>query len=167
MRLEPCNFLLVDDEKGFIDTLAKRLRQRGFSADCAYSGQAALDRLDEEPDLIDVILLDIKMPELNGIETLALLKEKHPLPEVIMLTGHGSVASAVEALKKGAFDYLTKPCDLDDVLSKAERAVARKKERAAKIREIQAIPFISDRERKKRIVDVFEGDGVNYGSHSG
>jgi len=166
MRLEPCNFLLVDDEKAFVDTLAKRLRQRGFSADCAYSGQAALDQLDEKAGLIDVVLLDIQMPEMGGIQTLKLLKQKHPLPEVILLTGHASVASAVEALKKGAFDYLTKPCDLSDVISKAEQAVSGKKERAAKIREIQAIPFISDRERKKRIEEILKHDGHGRGRTS-
>ncbi|MFW5639803.1 MAG: response regulator [Thermodesulfobacteriota bacterium] len=121
------HFLLVDDEKEFVDTLAKRLRQRGYSADCAYSGQAALDRLDQKAGLIDVILLGIQMPEIDGIQTLELLKRKHPLPEVIMLTGHASVGSAVEALKSGAFDYLTKPCDLNEVISKAEQAVSRKK----------------------------------------
>lgn len=153
------HFLLVDDEKDFIDTLAKRLRQRGFTADCAYSGKAALDRLDEKADRIDVILLDIQMPEPDGLETLALLKEAHPLPEVIMVTGHASVASAVEALKRGAFDYLTKPCDLNDVIAKAEQAVSRKKERAAKILQIQTMPFISDRERKRRIAEVLRNGG--------
>ncbi len=153
------HFLLVDDEKDFVDTLAKRLRQRGFSADCVYSGQAALDQLDQKAALIDVILLDIQMPEIDGIQTLELLKRKHPLPEVLMLTGHASVGSAVEALKSGAFDYLTKPCDLNEVISKAEQAVSRKKERMAKIRQIQATPFISERERQKRIAEILKGNG--------
>ncbi len=107
-----------------------------------------------------ITIIGAGLAGLRADQTLELLKRKHPLPEVIMLTGHASVGSAVEAVKSGAFDYLTKPCDLDELISKAERAVSRKKERTAKIRQIQATPFLSERERQKRIAEILKSGGA-------
>ena len=147
------NFLLVDDEKPFIETIARRLRQRGFTVDCAFSGMEALNLL-EKNDTIDVVVLDVKMPDLDGMKTVETLKKKHPLVEVIMLTGHATIHSAIEALKFGAFDYLTKPCDLNDLISKAKQAASRKKEREAKILNVRMKPYISKRERDKLISKI-------------
>jgi DNA-binding NtrC family response regulator len=149
------NFLLVDDEKPLVETIARRLRQRGFTVVCAFSGMEALDRL-EKDDTIDIVVLDIKMPGLDGIKTVETLKKKHPLVEVVMLTGHAAINSAIEALKFGAFDYLTKPCDLNDLISKAKQAVARKKEREAKILSARMKPYISEHERDKLISKILE-----------
>ena len=147
------NWLLVDDEEVFVETIARRLQQRGFSVHCAFSGQEALSQL-ESNHAIDVVVLDVKMPGLNGIQTVEAIKKKHPLVEVLMLTGHATIDSAIEAMKFGAFDYLMKPCEFDDLIFKASRAVSRKKEREAKILDIQMRPYISKKEREKLIADI-------------
>jgi DNA-binding NtrC family response regulator len=149
------NILPVDDEKAFIETIARRLRQRGFTVDCAFSGMEALNRL-EKNDTVDVVFLDVRMPDLDGIKTLEIIKKKYPLLEVVMLTGHAAIHSAIEALKFGAFDYLTKPCDLNDLISKAKQAASRKKERETKILSARMKPYISDRERDELISNILE-----------
>lgn len=143
-------FLLVDDEKEFVETIARRLRHRGFRVHCAFSGTEALKRLEEEA-AVDVVVLDVRMPDPDGIKTVEKIKTKYPLVEIIMLTGHATVHTAVESLKLGAFDYLMKPCDLNDLISKAKGAVSRKKEREAKIRDVRIKPYISEREREELI----------------
>lgn len=120
------NILLVDDEKLFIETLAQRLRKRKLTVECAFSGIEALNHLHNNNN-IDVVVMDIKMPGLDGIKTVKKIKKKYPLVEVIMLTGHSTIPSAVETIKIGAFGYLTKPCELNQLISKAEQAFCRKK----------------------------------------
>ncbi len=152
-------FLLVDDEKEFVEALARRLRQRKFAVDCAFSGREALDRLEiDEESQVDVVVLDVKMPELDGIDTLELIKRKRPLVEVLMLTGHADIQSAVEAVKFGAFDYLTKPCDLEELVSKAKQAASRKHKRESKVLEARMKPFISTRERDEMISKAMDED---------
>ncbi|MCD4677757.1 MAG: response regulator [Desulfobacula sp.] len=148
-------FLLVDDEKSFIETLARRLRQRGFEVDCAFSGIEALNQL-ENDNTVDVVIMDVKMPDLDGIKTIKKLKEKHPLVEVIMLTGHSTIHSAVETMKIGAFGYQTKPCELNELISKAKQAVCRKKERGAKIFDVRIKPYITKQERDDLISQILE-----------
>lgn len=148
-------FLLVDDEPQLIETLAQRLRHRGYEAHCLFSGKEALKRL-EEDHAIDVVVLDIRMPDYDGVETVRELKKKHPLVEVIMLTGHADVQSAVESIQYGAFDYLTKPCDIDLLISKAKKAYARKKEREARIFDIRTKPYITKQERDEMMAQVFQ-----------
>ena len=106
--MKPVSFLLVDDEQAFIEVMADRLRQRGYEVECVFSGRAALDRL-EKGGIIDVVVLDVQMPGLDGIQTVKQIKERHPLIEVIILTGHATVETAVEAVKHGAMDYLENP----------------------------------------------------------
>jgi DNA-binding NtrC family response regulator len=149
------NLLLVDDEKLYIETIACRLRHRGFSVECAVSGMEALNRL-EKNDTVDVVFLDVKMPDLDGINTLETLKKKYPLVEVVMLTGHATIHSALKALKFGAYDYLTKPCDLNALISKAKQAASRKKEREAKILSVRMKPYISKRERDELISNILD-----------
>lgn len=153
--MTPISFLLVDDEQEFIEVIARRLRQRGYEVECAFSGQAALDRL-EMGGIIDVVVLDVKMPGLDGIQTVKRIRKKHPLVEVIMLTGHASVQSAVGAVKHGAMDYLQKPCDIEDLIAKAQKAAQRKKMREDKLFEARTKPYISERERSELISKILE-----------
>ena len=132
----PTKVLLVDDEKDFIEMLSLRLKEVGEKITVAYSGQEALDTL--KKDDIDVIILDIKMPGMDGIETLREINKQFPLVEVIMLTGHGSTETAVEGMKLGAFDYLMKPADFDDLTLKLEGARKRKDEQEERIRKAEA-----------------------------
>ena len=131
--------LVVDDEKQFVETLVKRLAKRNVKVKAAFSGPTALEALSESGAAkTDVVVLDVKMPGMDGIETLAAIKEQHPLVEVVMLTGHATVESAIEGMKRGAFDYLMKPCDLDLLLEKINEATTKKREHEAKILEARA-----------------------------
>jgi len=125
--------LLVDDEAPFVETMTKRLEKRNLKVKTALSGQSALDTLGENPG-IDVIILDVKMPGMDGIEALRKIKADHPLVEVIMLTAHATVESAIEGMKLGAFDYLMKPCDMDQLVSKVQEATRKKRDHEEKIR---------------------------------
>ena len=138
----PINILIVDDERDFVEILSLRLKDAGHRVWAAYSGQEALAVLAETegeglPE-IDVVILDIKMPGMDGIETLRQIKTKHPVVEVIMLTGHGAVETAVKGLKSGAFDYLLKPADFDELTAKLEAARKQKDEHAERLREAEA-----------------------------
>ncbi|MEW6443508.1 MAG: response regulator [bacterium] len=116
--------LLVDDEEAFVRHLGRRLRAEGLEVREAASGPQALDVLERES--FEVVILDMLMPGMDGLEVLKKIKEVHPLTEVMILTGHGSVSSGVAALKMGAFDYLMKPCELDDLLDRIRRAREKK-----------------------------------------
>jgi DNA-binding NtrC family response regulator len=131
MPADSCSVLLVDDEAAFIEPLMKRLKKRGLTAVGCNSGEAALRHLAGEP--VDVVVLDVKMPGLGGIETLRQIKKEHPLVEVIMMTGHASVEVAIEGMELGAFDYLMKPTDFDDLLFKIQDARQKKAIQEAKI----------------------------------
>lgn len=111
--------LMVDDEEQFRATTKKLLNRRGFETLLAASGQEAIDKLDEAPD---VVILDIKMPGMDGHRALREIKKRSPELPVIMLTGHGALPSAREALVEGAFDYLAKPCDMDLLAAKIGEA---------------------------------------------
>jgi len=124
--------LLVDDEADFLDTLVKRMKKREVSAFGASSGEEALHYLDQHE--VDVVVLDVRMPGMDGIETLRQMKRKYPLMEVIMLTGHASMEAAIEGMEIGAFDYLMKPIDIDDLMYKIEDAYKKKSIQETKIR---------------------------------
>ncbi|MBU0729816.1 MAG: response regulator [Proteobacteria bacterium] len=115
-----CNVLLVDDEVQFLDALSQRLEIRGLSVDTVKDGEEALAKIDEKP--FDAIVLDLAMPGIDGIETLRLLKEKQPDLQIIMLTGHATVKSGIDAMKMGAEDFLEKPLDLNVLLEKLTQA---------------------------------------------
>ncbi len=117
--------LLVDDEARFVETLSKRLTARGFEVAQAFSGQEALSRL--ATDECDVVLLDVRMPGMDGLETLRAIRREHPLVKVILLSGHASINAAVEGMRLGASDYLLKPVDLEDLLGRMESAVEKKR----------------------------------------
>ena len=132
----PVRILVVDDEKDFVEMFSLRLTRQGEKVSVAYSGQEALDLL--EKTKIDVVILDIRMPGMDGIETLKKIKAAYPLVEVIMLTGHGSTETAVEGMKAGAFDYLMKPADFEDISEKLANAWKRKDEQEERIRKAEA-----------------------------
>ena len=112
--------LIVDDEVEFASTLVERLALRGIEAISANRGVEALARVKERSP--DVVVLDLKMPDLSGLEVLAKIKAIDPSIEVIMLTGHGSSAAGIDGMERGAFDYLMKPVDLKALLGKIEQA---------------------------------------------
>ena len=132
----PTKVLLVDDEEDFVEMLSLRLKELGEKVVVAYSGQEGLDTLTNTS--MDVVILDIKMPGMDGIETLREIKKQFPLVEVIMLTGHGSTETAVQGMKLGAFDYLLKPADFSDLSEKLEGARKRKDEQEERIRKAEA-----------------------------
>jgi DNA-binding NtrC family response regulator len=118
--VEKCRVLLVDDEKEFLEVLIRRLSKRQVKVDGVYSGEEALQYLQVRP--IDVAVLDVKMPGMDGITLLREIKKFNPLIEVIMLTGHASLEVALEGMRFGAFDYLMKPAEIDELLYKIEDA---------------------------------------------
>ncbi|MFY9706544.1 MAG: response regulator [Desulfobacterales bacterium] len=122
--METFRVLLVDDEPDFTDTLVRRLGMRQLHVHGVYSGVAALDYTDRNP--VDVVVLDVRMPGMDGIQTLREIKARHPLVEVIMLTGHANVEVAIEGMKLGAFDYLMKPIEIDQLLYKLQDAYQKK-----------------------------------------
>jgi len=113
--------LLVDDDDAFRGVMSEELKRLGYQVRTASSGKEALETLkDQGPE---IVLLDLRLPDLSGLEVLPLLKEEQPSCEVIMLTGHGSIDSAIESVRLGAFDYLAKPCPLDELQIRIERAL--------------------------------------------
>ena len=122
--MEPMKILVVDDEIDFLETILKRLQARGTNVMGAESGYQALEMIAGQD--FDVVILDVKMPGLDGIETLREMKKKKPLMEVIMLTGHASVESGIQGMQLGAFDYVMKPVALDELLEKIRQAHERK-----------------------------------------
>ena len=129
---EPMTVLFVDDESDFLQTLLKRMRKRDVNASGVGSGEEALMHLAQFP--ADVVVLDVRMPGMGGIETLRAIKKKTPLTEVVMLTGHASLEVAREGMENGAFDYLMKPVDIDDLLYKIQDAFQKKTIQEAKIK---------------------------------
>ena len=119
-RKGPIRLLLVDDEEGYVHVLTNRLAKRNIDVTKTYSGQQAIQALRGED--FDVAVLDLKMEDMDGIEVLKILKKMDPSLEVIMLTGHGSEQAARDGMKCGAFDYLTKPCELEELLEKIHEA---------------------------------------------
>ena len=138
------NILLVDDEEGFVQTMSKRLIKRKMNVLKAYSGEEALKILTQNTQ-IDIVVLDVKMPGMDGIETLKKINHEYPLVEVIMLTGHATVESAIDGMKRGAFDYLMKPCDIDDLIKKIHEAKTKKLHHEEKIIEAQMREITSRR----------------------
>lgn len=122
--MEGIRMLLVDDEDDFRITLANRLKLRKIDITDAASGSEAIELVKQKP--FDVAVIDVKMPGIDGIETLAEIKKIDPSIEVIMLTGHASIESGMESMKIGAYDYVMKPCDIDELLTKTADAYQHK-----------------------------------------
>lgn len=131
--------LLVDDEQEFVETLAERMRNRGMNVGAAISAEEALQKVKETA--YDVVVLDLMMPGIDGLEALKLIKRQRPELQVILLTGHATVASGVEAMKLGATDFLEKPANIELLTEKIRKARAAKmivveKQTEEKIKEI-------------------------------
>ena len=141
--LEPI-VLLVDDEAPFVDTMTKRLTKRKLTVFKSYSGEEALKTLKENSQ-IDLVILDVKMPGMDGIETLKEIRKDFPLVEVIMLTGHATVETSIEGMRLGAFDYLMKPCDMDVLIEKVNAATKKKRDHEEKIREARVSNILKAR----------------------
>ncbi len=124
--------MLVDDEVSFVETMAKRLQKRNIKTTMAFSAKEGLEKLKENQN-IDVIILDVKMPGMDGIEALKVIKKTSPLTEVILLTGHATIESGIDGMKLGAYDFLKKPCDLEELVSKVEEATKKKRSHEDKI----------------------------------
>ena len=122
------NILLVDDEIPFVETMTKRLSKRGINIVTAFSGQEALGHLAAGKD-VDIVILDVKMPGMDGLETLMEIKRQHPAIDVIILTGHSAMDTAIKGMRLGAFDYLTKPCELEALIEVIEDAIQTGKHR--------------------------------------
>jgi DNA-binding NtrC family response regulator len=130
--MERIRLLLVDDEDDFRTTLASRLRKRDFDVTEVDSGYRALASI--RTAAIDVAVIDVRMRGMDGLETLREIRRIDTLIEVIMLTGHASVESAVEGMRLGAFDYLMKPCDINELVAKIQDAYQRKLVQEASIK---------------------------------
>jgi DNA-binding NtrC family response regulator len=126
--------LFVDDEVDFLDTLLKRMRKRRVNVSGVKSGEAALEWL--SGNAADVVVLDVRMPGMDGIETLKAIKRLNPLIEIIMLTGHANLEVASKGMELGAFDYLMKPVDIDELLYKVQDACKKKIIQEQKIKNI-------------------------------
>jgi len=122
VKNNPIKILLVDDERGFVDIISKRMSKRNIEVTKAYSGKEALQALRKTD--FDAAVLDLKMEDMDGIEILKIFKKIVPDLPVIMLTGHGSEESARDGIRHGASDYLTKPCDLEDLIAKIQDVVS-------------------------------------------
>ncbi len=133
--------LIVDDEEKFSDPLAERLTLRDYDVTTSQSGEDAVARIKQYN--YDVVVLDVLMPGMSGTETLREIKKIKPLTEIIMLTGHATVESAVEGMRLGATDFLMKPCKTEDLISKIQKAHDRKAEHEERIREAKTKDIIA------------------------
>lgn len=137
--------MLVDDEEDFVEMLDLRLKEIGENVVTAYNGSECLNVLETQD--IDVVILDVKMPGMDGIEVLQAIKKQYPLIEVIMLTGHGTIEIAIEGMKLGAFDFLFKPADFDELTEKLNQARQRKRDQMERISKAEAAMLL----RRSRI----------------
>lgn len=119
--MENLKILLVDDEEEFVTTLAERLELRGLQARAALNGEAALQMI--EADTPQIVILDVMMPGIGGFEVLRLIKAQHPQLPVILLTGRGSEKEGVKGMQLGAFDYLMKPLNIEELIKKMQEAI--------------------------------------------
>ena len=128
--------MLVDDEVPFVETMVKRLATRNIETITAFSAEEGLEKI-KENQTIDVIVLDVKMPGMNGLDMLKKIKTGFFRTEVIMLTGHATIEMGIDGMKLGAYDFLTKPCDIEELVSKVEEATKKKRAHDDKIKEAE------------------------------
>ena len=133
--------LIVDDEEEFVEALSERLIMRDYDVTTSLSGEDAIEKV--KGYNFDVVILDVSMPGMNGVEALGEIKKIKPLTEVIMLTGHATVESAIDGMKLGALDFLMKPCETEDLVSKINMAYDRKADHEQRIRDAKVQDIIS------------------------
>ena len=124
--------LVVDDDRGFAEAMVERLQLHDYDAAACFSGREAAERV--QSARIDVVVLDLMMPDMDGIQTLDRIKKASPLTEVILLSANTTLMAAVDGMRRGAFEYLTKPCDADTMTRKIDEAHQRKKDHENRIR---------------------------------
>ena len=133
--------LIVDDEEQFVEALSERLSMRGYDVTTSLTGEDAIEKIKNYN--FDVVILDVRLPGIEGTEVLREIKSLKPLTEVIMMTGHGTVEMAIEGMKLGAFDFLMKPCETEDLTAKIDKAHDRKAEQEDRIRTAKISDFTS------------------------
>lgn len=162
MKKEKINLLIVDDEEQFLESISKSLELRDFHVIAVNRGDKAIEAAKQQP--IDVALVDLKMPGISGEETLRLLKQEHRWLEVVILTGHGALQSAVECTKIGAFSYLQKPCELSALIEALQAAYKQKVMNRRQIEEkkmeklLQISASSSPRDILRRLRELDEGE---------
>ncbi|HSO24548.1 MAG TPA: response regulator [Chondromyces sp.] len=162
MKKEKINLLIVDDEEQFLESISKSLELRDFHVIAVNRGDKAVEAAKRQP--IDIALVDLKMPGISGEETLRLLKQEHRWLEVVILTGHGALQSAVECTKIGAFSYLQKPCELSALIEALQAAYKQKVMNRRQIEEkkmeklLQISASSSPREILRRLRELDEGE---------
>jgi DNA-binding NtrC family response regulator len=155
------NLLIVDDEEQFLQSITKSLQVRDFNVIAVDRGEKAIEAARKNP--IDVALVDLKMPGMDGEETLKALKAEHKWMEVIILTGHGTIDSAVECTKIGAYSYLQKPCSMDELLESLisaykNKVMNKKKIEDKKMTELLKISLAnSPREILRKLKEIDKG----------
>jgi DNA-binding NtrC family response regulator len=157
------NVLFVDDEEQFLVSMSKRLAAREFNVLSVNRGKKAIEAARNNP--VDIALIDLKMPGMDGEETLKILKKEHPWMEIVILTGHGSIDSAVDCTQDGAHSYLQKPCDLDQLLEVLKEAYKKRVMNKNKIEEKKMNDLLkisqsnSPREILRRLKEIDAGEG--------
>lgn len=136
--------LLVDDEKDFTEVLSERMEARGFKVEVADSGPAAIEIIKEQS--FDAIILDLAMPEMDGIEVLKILLKENPDFQILFLTGHATLEKGIEAVKLGAFDFMEKPVDIDTLIEKVNQAKTKR-------------DHLSEKKSEKDIKDIMKKKG--------
>lgn len=157
--------LVVDDEVAICETLAQILGYEMYRVLTAGDGPSALRLLEEQA--VDAMLLDVKMPGMDGVEVLHSIKEQQPLVQVVLLTGHATVDSAVQGMKEGAYDYIMKPADFAELAGKIDTAAALKREHEQEITEIRQTPYLSPREQEEKVAAVIARAKRNVQGGSG
>jgi DNA-binding NtrC family response regulator len=132
--------LVVDDEQAFAESLAERLELRGYDATTVFNGTDAVAKVSEAN--YDVVILDVFMPDKGGLEVLKEIKAIKPLTEVVMLSGHSEVETAIEGMRAGAYHFLLKPAESDDLLSKIDEAHQRKAQQEQRIRDAKVQDYV-------------------------
>lgn len=140
VAVEKMKIMLVDDEVRYLETTRRLIEKKGYVAITAQSGEEALEKLKKQ--IVHVVVLDVKMPGMDGNETLKAIKRLYPLVEVIMLTGHATVDSAIDGLKSGAGDYLMKPADVEDIIETSLEAFEKRQRLEKKIRAAQTKKYM-------------------------
>lgn len=134
--MDPIHVLLVDDEERFLVTTSKLLGKKGYKVTMARNGIEALTVLSQQ-GFVNVAVLDVMMPGMNGLDALKFMKQRSPDTEVIMLTGHATIDSVADGLRAGAFDFMMKPVEIEDLVAKIDEASVRQHKKERRTKEVE------------------------------
>ena len=162
MSLEPMKIklLIVDDEKQFGDVLSKRLQLQGFEVATVFNGEEAVQMVQKRD--FDVVILDVLMPGKSGIDTLKEIKKINPLIHIIMLTGHARIDTAIEGMELGAYDYLIKPTEIEELVEKIRLANTQKKAMEERIRQTQTMGTVKVQGWDKWVASISDLFRIRY-----